>query len=465
MLARIADLVLNQPLLITAEKAEVIAGVLAGRIGIEGPELSRFEGTPYVIDEQGRVKGRPYRVTDAGVAIITITGSLVNRGAWVGAYSGLTSYEGIQHQLKVAREAPEVRSVILDIHSPGGEAIGCFETAAAVRDLAGKKRVVAVVNGMACSGGYAIASGATEIVTTGSGVSGSIGVVTLHVDASRQLEDEGLKPTLIIAGAHKADGHPFGPLPESVRADFQARVNGIYDAFIECVVSGRGSRTTGDQARATEARIYTGQEAVGAHLADRVGTFESVLEDLSRAAGRTSSQKGRSMSENTGAPAAETNAGAAQAAATFTQADLDAAVAKAKTEASADVDNKLKLERERIAALDELMSECAGNADAGKIVAEAKTSGAGAEATALKLIKAGIFKKVAVVNGMEADDKTAAGAAPAATAAGAGKPAVPQNEAGWKTEYEGSTVLQGEFLTAESYIAFKRDEARKGGAQ
>lgn len=465
-LARIADLVLNQPLLITPEKAEVVASVLSGRIGLDGPELSRFEGTPMVLDEQGRMKMRPYRVTDKGVAVITITGSLVNRGAWVGASSGLTSYEGIQHQLKVATEAPEVRSVILDLHTPGGEAIGAFETAAMVRELAAAKPVVALVNGMACSAGYAIASGAGQIVTTGSGVSGSIGVITLHVDASRQLEDEGLKPTLIIAGAHKADGHPFGPLPKSVRDDFQARIDGIYDDFLVCVAAGRGERLTADKARATEARMFIGAEAVKVGLADRVGTFESVLQDLSRAAGRTTSQKGRSMSENNGASAADPNAGnTPQASGGITKADLDAAVSKATADAQANFDAKLKADRERMSALDELAAECNGNTDGLGIVAKAKSDGTSAEATALQLIKAGIFKKVAVLGAIQEDDKTAAGAAPAATAAGAGTTAVPQTEAGWKAEYEGSDDLKGEFTSAEAYVAFKRDEAKKGGAK
>ncbi|RWF97659.1 MAG: S49 family peptidase, partial [Mesorhizobium sp.] len=103
---------------------------------------------------------------------------------------------------------PAVRSVILDMHSPGGEAVGAFETAALVRDLAARKRTVAVVNGMAASAMYAIASGANEIVTTETGIAGSIGVVLLHADFSRQLDRDGITPTLIHAGAHKVDANP-----------------------------------------------------------------------------------------------------------------------------------------------------------------------------------------------------------------------------------------------------------------
>lgn len=334
ILMHVADRALNRPLLITPEKAQVILSVLSGRIGVNAPAASRFEGDNVERDESGNTvfatnawgdsvpKRKPYNVKD-GVAIITVTGSLVNRGAWVGASSGLTSYEGIGHQLKTALGDDSVHSVILDASSPGGEAVGAFETAALVRQLAAAKRTVALVNGMACSAMYAIVSGATEIVTTETGVCGSIGVVMLHADYSRWLANEGIEPTLIFAGAHKVDGNPFEPLPAEVRDDLQAEVSAFYDLFLKTVAKGRGSRTTASAARKTEARTFIGQAAVNVGLADRVGTFESVLADLTRATqpkgGRQPSQNRRtSMSENMGVPAA-TDAG-------ISKAEHDAAV-------------------------------------------------------------------------------------------------------------------------------------------
>ena len=279
-LIHIAERAMNRPLLVTPDKAQVILAVLAGRIGVGAPSASRFEGDPYQRDESGApVKVKPYAVKD-GVAIITITGSLVARGAWIGANSGLTSYEGIQHQVKTATADGAVRAVILDLHSPGGEATGAFETAALVRELAARKKTVAVVNGLAASAAYAIASGAGEIVTTETGVCGSIGVLYIHADLSQKLEKDGVKPTLIIAGARKADGNPFAPLPDAVKADFQREVDAVQTVFVTAVAAGRGARLTADQARATEARTFMGEDAVKAGLADRLGTFESVLAEL-----------------------------------------------------------------------------------------------------------------------------------------------------------------------------------------
>lgn len=461
-LLHVADRVLNRPLLLHPDKAAVIMGVLAGRIGIEGPDASRFEGDPPVQrDSDGNIKrdvfGEPKKEPfnlSAGVAIISVVGSLVNRGAWIGSSSGLTSYEGVQEQLKQAASHADVRSIILDIHSPGGEAIGAFETAGLIREIANTKKVVAVVNGMAASAGYAIASGATEIVTTESGLSGSIGVLMMHVDYSRWLDSEGVKPTLIFAGAHKVDGNAFEPLSEDVKSDIQAEVDHFYGLFLNTVAKGRGNRLTVDAARQTEARTFIGEAAVKAGLADRVGSFETVLADLTRALGRSSSQKGKSMSENNGAPAADGNAG-------FTQAHLDAAVStavtKAVAEANAAHEARIAEDRKRVAALDELGAKAGAGAAA--IITKAKAEGTSAADTALAIFAAGAHLEGAALAAIKADDNAASGARPAAPANEA-KASTPE---GWKAEWEASAALKAEFPSAEAYVALMKSEAAKKG--
>src|ERR1700741_1318678 len=95
MLIHIADRVINRPLMILPEKLALIASVLEGRIGIDatelkelaqnGPDASRFSGS-YVSEDGQRLKH--YRVENCA-AMIPVLGSLVNRGAWLGARSGM----------------------------------------------------------------------------------------------------------------------------------------------------------------------------------------------------------------------------------------------------------------------------------------------------------------------------------------------------------------------------------------
>jgi signal peptide peptidase SppA len=354
LLTRIAERVINRPLMVHPDKLPIVLGVLQGRIplgdisdlrrqaeaNIEampesariamlGPSASRFVGDAADRDANGRaIAGLPYKRTSDGVAIVTITGSLINRGAWIGASSGETSYEGIKFQVASAANDPKVRSILLDIESPGGEAVGAFEAADAIRAAAKQKPVTAVVNGMAASAAYAIASAADRIVTTPTGMSGSIGVVMLHADYSRFLDAEGVTPTLIFAGSHKVDGNPFEPLSDAVRSDLQAEVDNFYSLFVKTVSSGRKGMSAA-AVRATEAKTFLGKDAVDRGLADSVGTFESALADISRGLARTMSipAKGAKMDATEGAPAA--NAG-------ISLADHEAAVAKAKTDGTAE---------------------------------------------------------------------------------------------------------------------------------
>ena len=326
ILARIAGSVLNRPVMILPDKLALIALALEGRIGIDAssfadieaeylkqaPDASRFVGQYEPNDPNNPAAGRkPYRQTAEGIAVIPVLGSLVNRGAWVGAWSGLQSYEGLKFQLAAAAADASVTSIILDIDSPGGEAVGAFEAGEAVRAAAGAKQVIAVVNGMAASAAYAIAAQASRIVTTASGISGSIGIVMLHADYSVAIANQGIKPTLIFAGARKADGNPYQPLTDNVRAELKAEVDRFYDLFVTGVAQGRPGLTE-EAIRATEARTYIGADAVAAGLADAVGSFESVLSELSAkpAALTFNNPKGRtSMTQKT-----------------FTQVDIDAAV-------------------------------------------------------------------------------------------------------------------------------------------
>jgi signal peptide peptidase SppA len=337
-LVRIAERVLGRPLLIHPQKAEIILHVLQGRIAVDAsdlaplsPDANRFAGNN--VTQSGTA------LRQNGVAIIPVIGSLVNRGAWIGASSGMTSYEGLSAQLSDAFNDPNVHTLLLDIDSPGGEATGMFSLAAKVREVAKSKRVVAVVNDMAASAAYGIASAADEIVVSPTSLVGSIGVVLTHLDRSGELAAKGIRPTLIYAGRHKVDGNPFGPLSDAVMADLQVEVAKFYDQFVGLVAQGRGDRLTEDSARATEARTFLGQEAIDRGLADRMASFDAVLESLqSQKPPRPGQGKrgGRTMADQMTTPAAGVSLEAHTAAVNAARAEGEATGRKAgATEATA----------------------------------------------------------------------------------------------------------------------------------
>ncbi len=282
--ARIAARAFNTPLLVEPSKAMAFLSGLGPRIlgrrvetpgpddGSEGPvplpaRASILAGN---LSERLRNHGdAPYPIVD-GIAVIEISGVLIHRGGWIGQSSGQTSYQGIAAQIDAAARDPSVRAVALEIDSFGGEVAGVFDLADQIRALRRNKPVWAFVAEHAFSAGYALASQADRILLPRTGAVGSIGVVVMHADLSSQLDQDGVRVTLIHSGQHKVDGNPYEPLPEAVRDDIQREIDVLRFLFAETVAAGRAGRLSQDAALATEAATYRGADAVSAGLADEV---------------------------------------------------------------------------------------------------------------------------------------------------------------------------------------------------
>lgn len=293
---QIAARVFHTPLLAAPSKAAAFLMGLGPRITGGAVEVIGAEVTPEasrrarasLLDERledDMRSGRraAYRMRD-GIAVIPVTGTLVHRGAWLGQSSGETSYEGLSAQIEMAARDTEVRGVALEVDSFGGEVAGCFALADQIRALREAKPVWAFVSDHAYSAGYAIASQASRIVMPRTAGVGSIGVICMHADHSAALEQMGVQVTVISAGAHKADGNPYAPLPDAVRDDLRAEMEQLRQIFAETVGAGRGATLTTKDALATEARCLIGADAVAAGLADELSNpreaFEAFADDL-----------------------------------------------------------------------------------------------------------------------------------------------------------------------------------------
>jgi len=280
---RAASQVFDRPLLICETNALMIGQYLAGRMMREepvAPRASRFIGEEQFDRDGDQLRWKGYARTGS-VARISMIGELVNRGAWMGASSGLTSYEGFAEQLERAAADDEVRAIALDVNTPGGEAGGMIETARKVREIAQRKPVHAVVNSLAASAGYGLVSGASEIIATESASLGSIGVVFVHFDRSKYLEERGVRATVLHAGKRKVDGHPFAPLEGDALANLQSRIDYLMDQFVGLVSDHRG--LSADAVRAMEANVFPAPVAVEMGLADRIGTMAGLVADLNSA--------------------------------------------------------------------------------------------------------------------------------------------------------------------------------------
>jgi signal peptide peptidase SppA len=292
--AHVASRAFDRPLLLEPRRGMTFLATLAGlisrsalesRLDIERPAPAAFDddgeprrptsSLPFGIIEWSRDK--TFAQVDS-VAVLEIDGTLVNKNGSLGPYCGMTGYDGIRTQLMAAMIDPTVKGIALYIESPGGEVAGCFDLANFIRDAAKQKPIWAIVDGLAASAAYALASGCNRITASSVGLLGSIGVIVAHADYSKMLAKEGIDVTLIYAGAHKADGNPFEALPASVRKDLQAEINALWTQFAALVALGRG--VTPDAVKKLEARCFLADDAAVAKLCDVVMPPDEALSEF-----------------------------------------------------------------------------------------------------------------------------------------------------------------------------------------
>lgn len=226
-----------------------------------------------------------------GIQVLPLYGIISHRMDLMTEMSGGTSTQRFSDQFDAAMTDPSVAAIVLDVDSPGGSVDGTPELAKQIYDARGKgKRIVAVVDTLDASAAYWISSAADEIVTTPSGIVGSIGVFMVHLDESGMDEQLGLKYTLISAGKHKVDGNQYEPLSDDARAALQEQVDEYYGMFTAAVAKHRGVSASRIQNGYGQGRVLTAAQALAAGMVDRIETLE---ETLTRLGARNISPSGR----------------------------------------------------------------------------------------------------------------------------------------------------------------------------
>ena len=216
---------------------------------------------------------RPYNVVN-GILQIPIRGVLLNNFPYQ-LFGWATGYAYIWEAYKRGMADGNVRGIALIIHSPGGEVAGNFDLVDRMVGLRDQKPVRAFAHEYAYSAAFNIACVAPKIIVSRSGGTGSVGVVTSHIDVSKMMDDIGWKVTFIHFGDHKVDGHPYAPLPEDVRKRIQSRIDALGQEFVSMVAQNRGMSE--EAVKATQALTYPAKEAQQIGFADSIGPLDDAL--------------------------------------------------------------------------------------------------------------------------------------------------------------------------------------------
>lgn len=294
--SHVAGRLFNAPLMLRPEKAEMLCAALVDRLGIakldsvDGRSLGAAQLRQMAMDDD-YYWAKPKTARDMyevarGVATIPVSGTLVHKLGGVEPYSGMRGFDQIDRILADALANKEVGAVLLDIDSPGGEVSGCFDFARKLRGMTvaggGQKPIVAFANEMACSAAYAIACACDAVMTTETGIVGSIGVWTMLVDMTKGLSKNGIEVTMIRAGDRKARGGPYEVPDDATFAKLQRWVDDTWQIFAEHVAECRA--ITADAVRSLEGDWYVGRDALDIGLIDAVDNPDSIFDEVAKLA-------------------------------------------------------------------------------------------------------------------------------------------------------------------------------------
>lgn len=210
-------------------------------------------------------------LTWAGILVVClVVGVLVGRWAAPQPVVGVVRFDGaidfatadqLVNVLERARQDPTVAAVVLEIRSPGGIATSSENIFYSILRLRAEKPVVAVIDGMAASGGYYMAAAANRIYAPASAYIGNIGT------RGPRPQDPFLSPEELSTGPYKLAG--------GSRFDQIYQLDLIKEGFVNNVIAQRLNSPvnplTLDKSTIEEGRLYLGSEAVAVGLIDLEG--------------------------------------------------------------------------------------------------------------------------------------------------------------------------------------------------
>lgn len=235
----------------------------AGRYAVHQRDSNRVEGT----------NGLYRRGT---TAILPITGPIVRRGNMMSSMSGgpMTSVESLSRDFTRALEDDAFSSILLDVDSPGGEASGIAELADIIFAGRDHKLIRSYVSDLGASAGYWLASAAEELIVAPAAAVGSIGVVMAVTDPTA------VKQTRIEFVSSMSPNKRPDVTTDEGKAEIQSMVDALGEIFVSAVARHRGVEAATVKSDFGAGGMLIGQAAVDAGMADRLGSLEATLRDL-----------------------------------------------------------------------------------------------------------------------------------------------------------------------------------------
>lgn len=222
-----------------------------------------------------------------GVAVVPVHGPIFRYANVFGRISAATSIDVLALDIRESMDSPNVRSIILDVDSPGGQVSGVAELAEHIRTWSASKPIVAYVSALAASAAYWLASAASEVIAARTASLGSVGVMS-----RLRIRDDSNE---VVVVSEQSPRKLMDPQTDQGRADIQTHVDTMARLFIEDVAKYRGTSVDAVLSNFGQGGVLVGQDAVNAGMADSIGSLEATITRLQKPGASVAAPKTREV--------------------------------------------------------------------------------------------------------------------------------------------------------------------------
>ena len=208
-------------------------------------------------------------------AVIPVKGVIGKNLSELESLCGCCDIQDIEEMLEECERDTSIKTIILDIDSPGGTSVGVPELANRIK--ACTKEVISFTGNECCSAAYWLGSQASKFYATPSSSVGSIGVYIAFPDCSEAYKMEGVKMDVIKSGMYKGAGIPGTSLDENQRKMLQQEVEDTHIDFKDAV---KAVRSFVEDA-SMEGQQFSGKRAADAGLVTSLTNgFDEMMKEL-----------------------------------------------------------------------------------------------------------------------------------------------------------------------------------------
>ncbi len=248
---------------------------------------------PYVDEKTSKPSNGQIITNTNKIAVMELEGIILSSYE-NNLFSSEASAAGLLKSLQAAQQDNDIKGIIIKINSPGGTVGMSQNIYNQILKIRKTKPVIALMDDVAASGGYYIASAADRIIAQSGTLTGSIGVIFSFMNYEQLLSNKlGVNSVVIKSGKYKDMGSATRQITPEERALFQEIINDSYNQFVNAIKKGRIERTDNYTVKKTilsyetlkknaDGRVFTGNQAKQKGFIDETGDIDTAKDMIEK---------------------------------------------------------------------------------------------------------------------------------------------------------------------------------------